>query len=101
MFGWVWLALELKFLLDLQLRERFLWWTILGGGASQLIILVRKRSHLNIFSYIVKFPPSFGTVSFRNALFLGELVVAWRFDPFYGCGLILWRIIPFAILWSI
>lgn len=38
---------------------------------------------------------------FRNAVFLRELVVAWRFDPFYGCGLILWRIIPFAILWSI
>eukprot|EP00268_Persea_americana_P063135 TRINITY_DN8154_c0_g1_i2.p1 TRINITY_DN8154_c0_g1~~TRINITY_DN8154_c0_g1_i2.p1 ORF type:complete len:183 (+),score=16.69 TRINITY_DN8154_c0_g1_i2:641-1189(+) len=29
------------------------------------------------------------------------LIEAWRFSSFFGSGLILWRIIPFAILWFV
>ena len=32
---------------------------------------------------------------------LSELMEAWRSGPFKGVGLILWRLIPFSILWSI
>lgn len=29
------------------------------------------------------------------------MIEAWRMVPFSGCSLVLWRIIPFAILWSV
>lgn len=29
------------------------------------------------------------------------LFEAWRSSPFLGDGVVLWRLIPFAILWSI
>ena len=29
------------------------------------------------------------------------MIEAWRCSSFYGCGLVLWRLIPFAILWSV
>ena len=29
---------------------------------------------------------------------LPKLVEAWRNAPFFGCGLLIWRIIPFAVL---
>lgn len=32
---------------------------------------------------------------------LEALFDAWRVAPFRGCCLILWRIIPFVVLWSL
>lgn len=29
------------------------------------------------------------------------LVEAWRLSPFIGCGIILWMLVPFSILWSV
>ena len=29
------------------------------------------------------------------------MIEAWRCSSFHGCGLVLWRLIPFAMLWSI
>ena len=32
---------------------------------------------------------------------LVDIVEGWRLGPFSGCGLLMWKCIPFAILWSI
>lgn len=31
---------------------------------------------------------------------ISSTIEAWGLSPFSGCGLILWRLIPFAIFWS-
>lgn len=32
---------------------------------------------------------------------LERLVEAWSLSPFFGCGMVLWRMISFSILWSV
>ena len=29
-----------------------------------------------------------------------KMVDVWRFNPFHGCGILLWRMVLYAILWS-
>lgn len=51
---------------------------------------------------------SFGIASWRGVVSLGECLLsvamvfeAWRTTPFIGNGKVLWRLISFAILWSV
>lgn len=57
--------------------------------------------HLGLASYIWGYFFKKCNVAWCTPISLGELTEAWRGSPLVGCELILWKIIPFSILWSI
>lgn len=44
---------------------------------------------------------SLGGVRRRSSASLFMMSEAWGMSPFFGYGAVIWKLIPFAILWSI
>eukprot|EP00268_Persea_americana_P020120 TRINITY_DN20367_c1_g2_i4.p1 TRINITY_DN20367_c1_g2~~TRINITY_DN20367_c1_g2_i4.p1 ORF type:complete len:133 (-),score=8.04 TRINITY_DN20367_c1_g2_i4:211-609(-) len=57
--------------------------------------------HCGLASYIWEYFFKKSNVAWCTPMSLGKLMEAWRGSPLVGCGLILWKIITFSLLWSI
>lgn len=64
-------------------------------SANHLFIHRELTSHL--WSFLIH---KFG-LGWRFPWSISELADSWRGGPFFGCGQILWRTIPFPIVWLI
>lgn len=63
---------------------------------------------ITAFFSIVTSLPFFRAASLTDVFYLGvcrraslgKVVETWGMIPFFGCGLLIWKVIPFAILWD-
>lgn len=101
-----WLAIAGKVSVADRLRRG-----ITSENISNICVISRKKkeeestNNLFIHSKVASEMWNYFILSCKAAWFmlssLLELAEAWRWGPFHGFGLILWRIILYAIIWSI
>lgn len=113
LFGWVWRLLEWRLFASLLYSGRFLRQTISREGCLQRIfptcafVAGRRETIDHFFLHCLISYFMWHQVINRSGVhwcfpkIVSDMIKVWRMSPFSRCGMMLWRLVPFAILWSV